>query len=96
MSQFLGKSTAEQSTKAILAHSAKPTKVVVSVARPSRVVIGKEFQRGAGPVAAVVAFGFDAKELIDNEYAYRRGGISVRQQNTQLVSTLGGMAGITF
>jgi len=95
MSNWLGKSAAQQSSKLILSNSGRGLAATrTAVLRQSRSAMAtKVLQRSAGRVAIVVALAMDAKELFDTEYAYRTGAISVRQRNVQLVSTLGGMGG---
>ncbi len=95
MSRWLGKSVSQQSSESLLSNSGRVLPATgAALLRESRsTVAAKVLRRAAGPIAAVVAFAMDAKELYDTEYAYRTGLISVRQRNIQLLSSLGGMGG---
>lgn len=95
MSSWLGTSAARQGEKAILVSSARSVGAVEAVAlsQTRRVLTKKILQRSAGPIAFVVSVAFDAKELYDTEFAYRRGAISERQRRIQILTTLGGAAG---
>jgi len=95
MSNWLGKSASQQSSKLVLSSSGRGLAATrMAVLRQSRSAMAtRVLQRSAGRIAIVVALAMDAKELFDTEYAYRTGAISVRQRNIQLVSTLGGMGG---
>jgi hypothetical protein len=99
MSQYLGKTSIQQSKLAILAHQQRGGPQSKSISRSA--ILRTEnsrhastlIKRSAGRAAVLLAFATDAKELFDVEYAYRKGTISIRQRNTQLASTVGGMGG---
>lgn len=99
MSQYLGKTSIQQSKLAILANQQRGGLQSKSISRTA--ILRTEnsrhastlIKRSAGRVAVFLAFAMDAKELFDVEYAYRKGTISIRQRNTQLASTVGGMGG---
>jgi hypothetical protein len=95
MSAYLGKSVSQQSAKAVLTSSGRWSSAArMSILRQFRRVLAKKLlQRAAGPIAAFVALAMDAKDLYDNEFAYRAGAISVRQRNIRLFTTLGGISG---
>lgn len=95
MSTWLGTNVSQQSTKSILASSARGGAAKqIAVLRQSRSTQATKFVlRSAGRIALVVALAMDAKELFDTEYAYRTGAISARQRNMQLASKIGGIGG---
>jgi len=98
MTDYLGKTAAQQSRRSIVSTSSKNIGAARSarsaVLRQSRSKVATTIlKRSAGRVAVFIAVAMDAKEIFDVEYAYRNGTISVRQRNIQLASTVGGMGG---
>ncbi len=95
MTNYLGKSVAQQSRSTILANATRSAGSIEAAAlRQSRLLLTRRIlQRAAGPIAIAVSLAFDAKEVFDTEYAFRTGAISERQRNIQLLTTFGGAAG---
>ena len=98
MSDYLGKTPKQQSTRSLVSNSRQNVRAASvarsAVLRQSRSeALSVIVRRSAGRIALFVGVAFDAKELFDTEFAYRRGAISLRQRNIQLASSAGGMSG---
>ena len=98
MSDYLGKTAAQQSKRSLISDSRRSIRSVESARsaaiRESRSeLVATILKKSAGRVAVFVSVAMDAKEFFDVEYAYRTGTISVRQRNISLASTVGGFGG---
>lgn len=95
MSSWLGQSTSQHGRSVAIANAGQSGRLVQRelLDRSRKLVMKGIIRRSAGPVAAIIAFSVDAKELYDTEYAYRSGAISLRQRNIRIATTGGGMAG---
>jgi hypothetical protein len=94
MTGWLGSRSSLQARRALLARVGTNTLALHQLSNQARrIALRRMLARAAGPIAAIVAFAVDAKELADTEIAYRNGAISLRARTIRQLTTIGGMSG---